>query len=124
MNTQELKENNLQRGGCLTVFLGFMVVANLLTAITYVTSGATLLEMNPDMPSWAIPVLIMGSLANVVFAIAVWFWQKWGVYGFGATSAVAFVINLIALGIFPALFGLIGVGLLAYLIRDAWPHMK
>lgn len=76
------------------------------------------------MPGWAIPVLILVALANVVFAIGVWKWKRWGMYGLGATSLIAFVINLISVGLLTALLGLIGFGILVLLVRNACPQME
>ncbi|MGH3755135.1 MAG: hypothetical protein ACRDRP_21075 [Pseudonocardiaceae bacterium] len=51
--------------------------------------------------------------ANVVCAIALFQWRKWGFYGFVATSVVGLVVNL-AIGLNPvqALLGLVGIAIL------------
>ena len=116
-----LTERN--RGGCLTVFLVLMLVLNPLTALYYLFSGEALRQAVPSIPTWALLMLAIGGIANFIFALGVWQWKKWGVYGFAGTSLIVFVINLIVIGLGPALFGLVGLGLLVFLLRDHWSHM-
>jgi hypothetical protein len=113
-----------ERGGCLTAFLIFMLILNPLTALYYLFSGSTLRQALPTLPAWAIPTLAILAIANFVFALAIWKWKKWGLYGFAATSLIVFVINLISIGFFPALSGLIGLGLLVFLLRNVWGQME
>ena len=78
---------------------------------------------------WLIPVLAALAAVNVACAVAIFLWKKWGFYGFAATSAVAFVVNL-ALGInfVQALFGLIGLAILYGVLQigsanKGWPQL-
>ena len=89
----------------------------------HLVAGHTLRQTVPAMPAWAIPILIVLGVANFIFVIGVWKWKKWGVYGFGVVSLVAFVINLISIGILGAIFGLVGLGILIFLLRNAWAQM-
>ncbi len=118
MTTMERK-----RGGCLTAFLILMMIANPLTALSYLFAGSTISESLPDLPAWVIPVLGLLALANFVFAIAIWNWKKWGVYGFAGSTAVALLVNLISIGILGSLFGLIGIAILTFLLRPVWNQM-
>lgn len=101
------------RHGCLTAWLVLMLLGNSVTAVSYLQAGGNIRQTLPNMPEWAIPVLIVASLFNVVCTIALFQWKKWGFWGFCATSIVALVVNLsIGLGIASALAGLLGVLLL------------
>jgi hypothetical protein len=112
------------RGGCLTILLVLIIVINPLVAIYYITSGSSVQDTYPDMPDWALPVLIVFSLANCVFGIALWLWKKWGLYGFAVSSVVAFIVNIMSgIPVFSAIFGFVGLGLLAFLLRNEWPNM-
>src|SRR5574341_1846669 len=140
-----------KRGGCLSAYLVAMFIANPLTGLYYLyliafprimrpmfrVTGIRLrpprVNPLPDMmrmmarnglPGWVVVYLLIGlSFANLVFAIAVWRWKRWGMYGFVASALVILVINLQA-GVGPhALLGLAGPLILAFLLRDAWPHM-
>lgn len=119
-----------KRHGCLTAFLIVMIVANVLTALIYLFASDTVRQTYPDAPAWIFVLLAVMGLLNVAFAVALFQWKRWGFYGFVATAAVAFVVNLyIGLGIGQALFGLAGVAILYAVLqigddRKAWPHLE
>lgn len=113
-----------KRGGCLTAFLVLMLILNPLTGLYYLFAGSTVRQSLPSMPGWVIPVLGLFALANFVFALGTWNWKKWGVYGFAASSLVIFVVNVIAIGFVPALLGLVGLVILAFLVRPVWNQME
>jgi len=119
-----------QRHGCLTAWLVLVIVVNSLTALLYVFFSRAIAANLPSSQGWAIPVLAILAAANVAFAIALYRWQKWGFYGFLATSAVGFVINLVlGLNILQALFGLVGVAILYGVLHigyenKAWPQLE
>ena len=114
------------RGGCLTVFLVFGLIANTFSSIFYIKS---LIEGSmsglPMPPQWAVVALCVGGAINIVSCLAVWQWRRWGVYTFFGTAAVAFGVN-VAIGIppFSIAMGLLGVVVLAFLIRPVWRYMR
>lgn len=69
------------------------------------------------------PLTGLWALADCVFAIGIWKWKRWGVYGFIGSSLVAFLVNLMTTGFVLALLGLAGVGILIVLVRPAWRQM-
>jgi hypothetical protein len=101
------------RHGCLLTYLIFMIVVNSIIVVTY---GAMAIRAMPT-PANIFPglVYIMGlaGILNIVFAVALLAWKKWGFYGFCASAAIIFVINLV-IGINPimAFVGLIGPAIL------------
>ena len=114
------------RGGCLTAFLLFGLIANGVTSIIYVKS---LLEGSmfgqPLPPQWALVMLSVGAALNVASCVAVWKWRRWGVYAFFGMAAVALGVN-IAIGV-PTLslaMGFLGPVILALLIRPIWRYMR
>ncbi len=117
------------RHGCLTAWLVLMIIANSATALMYLLRSDVIRRAFPDAPGWASPVLIVLALFNLVCAIALFQWKKWGFWGFCASSIVALVVNLsIGLGIGPSLVGLIGVALLYGVLQigkenKGWPQL-
>ena len=93
------------RHGCLTVWLVLMLIANAVTALSY--AGLILLRpgaahaAQPHAPTWARFVLMAGCIANIVFAVALFRWKRWGFLGFVVTAILALTINL-SIGIKPA----------------------
>jgi hypothetical protein len=118
-----------QRHGCLTAWLVLIIVANALVGVAYLATAGTLTRTG-TVPGWAIPVLILLSLANVGLAIALFMWKRWGFYGFVATSLIALVVNLaIGLSVAQAVFGLVGVAVLYGVLQignvsnKGWPQL-
>lgn len=102
-----------QRHGCLTAWLVLMIIANSGTALMYLFGSAVIRQNLPSAPDWAFPILSIVGIVNVVCSIALFRWQKWGFFGFIATTAAAFVINLmLGLNILQLLTGLVGIAIL------------
>jgi hypothetical protein len=84
----------------------------------YLFGSAAIRQNVPSAPGWAFPVLAIGGIVNVVCAIALFQWKKWGFFGFIATAAVAFVVNLmIGINILQALLGLVGIAVLYWVLQ-------
>ena len=123
-STEPAQPMQPKRGGCLTAFLIVMLIANPLVAIYYFVAGSTVSQSLPNLPEWTVPALGIIGIANFAFAVAIWKWKKWGMYGFVISAGITFLINAIGINILTALFGLIGVALLAFLLRQVWSQME
>ncbi len=123
-------QSPMPRHGCFTAWLILMLIANAATAITTPLSVANMSKTGLQINGTAIAVIVICAVANLIFAIALFRWMKWGFWGFCVTSAVALVTNLsVGLGIGPSLGGLIGIGLLYWVLNmgeanKAWPRLK
>ena len=118
-----------QRHGCLTAVLVLMIIANSATAFMYLFGGSTIKQNLPGIPSWALVVLGIFAVFNLVCAIALFRWKKWGFWGFIASSIVALFVNLsIGLGISQSLLGLVGIALIFGVLHigkenKGWPQL-
>ncbi len=102
-----------QRHGCLTAWLVLMILANAAVAYIYLFASAAIKQSLPSAPAWAFLALAIGGVVNIICAIALFQWKKWGFYGFLVTAAVVFGVNLmIGINIVQALFGLVGIAIL------------
>ena len=102
-----------QRHGCLTAFLVVGIIMNAIASLMNLLGGAMIRQNFPDAPSWALPVLGIGGVFNIVCLIALFQWKKWGFYGAVASGILAFVVNLaVGLNIVQALLGLVGIAVL------------
>ncbi|MEM8828568.1 MAG: hypothetical protein AAGE96_04325 [Cyanobacteria bacterium P01_G01_bin.19] len=107
-----------RRHGCLTAWLIFMILANSVSALIYLLQAEAIRELSPNLPGWSFPVLIGISMFNLVCAIALFRWKKWGFWGFLSSSIAAFILNLsLGLGIGTSLSGLIGILILYGLLN-------
>jgi len=113
-----------KRGGCLAAFLILMMIVDPLVCLYYLFAGSTVTEALPNIPGWYLPLLILWCLIDFACALAIWNWKKWGVYGFGASSFLGFILNSIYFGILFSISGLLGIVLLFFLIRSSWDQME
>ena len=116
---QEIKK---KRGGCLTAWLILILIANLWIANNHFIS------LRPDsllpIPQWVIFILMVGSILNIVFAVAILRWKRWGVYGFGVIAIVLFIIDLTTgRPLYIAPLGLVGIIVLLILLRPVWKYL-
>ena len=91
-----------------------MIIANSVTALVYLIAGGKIKSTLPSAPTWALATLVVASIGNVVFAVALFQWKKWGFFGFVGTTVIVFIINLLAFHVHAgfALLGLLGVVIL------------
>lgn len=113
--------DQIRRGGCLTVFLLFMIATNALSAVSYLLRPEPALQQFPRLSKPLVLILVAGCLLNVLLAVLVWHWNRVGVHGFLAVSVLAFAVNLyIGLPVPFLAIGLIGPVILVLLVRSRW----
>jgi hypothetical protein len=107
-----------------------MIVSNALTALITPFSLMTLQQAGsglPGMPAMKmtglnVAVVVVCCLANVIFAVALLRWRKWGFYGFLVTTLIALANNLmIGLGIGISIIGLLGIVILYAVLQIGSP---
>ena len=107
------------RGVLLTVWLVLMIIFNALAALFYFVEGSFTADLL-QLPIWVPYLLGILAALNVVFAVLLFQWNKLGFYGICVNAAIVFVINTIIIGLLQALFGLIGVVILYFILRPKW----
>lgn len=119
-----------ERHGCLTAWLILMIIGNAATTVITPLSIVGMRQAGLQLSPVGIGVIVICAVANILFAIALFRWQRWGFYGFIATSAVGLITNLsLGLGIGQSVFGLVGIAILYWVLnmggeRKAWPRLK
>jgi hypothetical protein len=113
------------------VWLVFMIIANLSSAVGNLATGSFLRQAFPNAPGWTMPVMSVVGLVNVAWAVALLQWKKWGFYGFVATAAVAVVVNMmIGMSIVASgFFAFVGIALLYGVLqiggdRSGWSQLE
>jgi hypothetical protein len=107
-----------------------MIVANSAAALMYLFGSSAIKQSMPGMHSWALVVMGVFSVFNLVCAVALFKWKKWGFWGFIASSIVALFVNLsIGMGIGQSLLGLVGIALLYGVLHigkenKGWPQLE
>lgn len=113
-----------KRSGCLTALIIVIMISSVLSALSYIFLGSMISDTYLDMDGWAVPALIVISIADLIFAFGTWNWKKWGVIGYGISTLVTFFINIIVVGYLPAVIGLLGFIILLFLIRPKWKYLE
>lgn len=115
----------VKRNIFLTILLLLIFTANLLVAGSYIL---TLLKAAggemPATPSWLAIFGLFVCFGNIVCAIAVWVWKKWGLIGFDILVASAYIVTGIATHDFSSFYALVGAIILTILVFPYWKFMK
>ena len=115
--TKETKQHGL----LLKIWLILMVIANIISALTYLLFNSTVSAYYPNMPSNLFYLYGLISIADVVFLGYLFNWKKWGFYALCATAAAIFIMNIsIGIDMITAVFGFSSVFLLYLILRPKW----
>lgn len=118
-----------RRHGCLTAWLILLIVANSLSALMYLFAKNLIMNAAPSAPEWTFPVYAGLGIVNVICAIALARWKKWGFYGFVATTLAGLVLNLVVgVEAVQVVSGLLGVVILFGVLQigrenKGWPQL-
>lgn len=113
-------EETPKRGGCLTAFLVLAMIGNPILALLQWTVAGNLPS---DMASLAVIGGIL-NLAGLVFAIGIWKWKRWGVYGYAGCMGMFALLNLMTGQILPAMQSAVPIALLVALTQPVWKHFN
>jgi hypothetical protein len=82
-----------KRHGCLTAWLILNIAFSIIFIILYIV-GAGVSELPGGSPGWAIPVLIILLIFEIVCAVALFSWKKWGFWGFCVINVVGLIVDI------------------------------
>jgi hypothetical protein len=105
-----------ERGCWLTGWLIFIAIHGIGSSILILS-----LRWQETMTvfAWALPVLFLLSLADIVAAVAVWSWKRWGLVLYAISTLVGLVAGLVLtrtqLWVFHDIIPLVVLG---YLVKD------
>jgi hypothetical protein len=90
-----------------------MIIVNSGVSLLYLFGSEWLRRSGSNTPDWAFWFLAVGGLVNVLCAVALLRWKKWGFWGFIASAIAVLVVNLsIGLGPSSIFGGVVGIALL------------
>ncbi|MBE0690690.1 MAG: hypothetical protein IH587_11275 [Anaerolineae bacterium] len=116
-----LATNVRKRGRIASVWLIFLGLLYLITAITMVGIAASPDASLTSTQQTILPLLIVLLVISVGALVALWFWRKAGLYVLALTS-IGLTILIIALGVpvLMAIFPLTGTALVWSLLHPQW----
>ena len=111
-----------KRGTGLTIWLVLIALHGIVFALL---TWNVIKPGDYDAPSWLLWLLLLMSIADVVAAVALWYWKRWGFQLYGVLTVVRIVVGLIAtasqLWVFYAIIPLV---ILGYVLRPYWDNLE
>lgn len=108
------KQPKKEHGWLLTVIYALIILHGIFAAVlvsSYPRNGIVVPR------PYILPILIANALLDVVAALAMWYWKKWGLILFGITSVVSIVIGLMFTGnLFVIFYQILPFAILIYII--------
>ncbi len=116
----EKPKNDLrERGGCLTAFIGYIVIVNI-GVLLLTLSVRTSLPSAADtgMVDFLVGIQALFTGAALFCAYGLWNWKKWGYQGLMALYGLNIVLSILS-GQLNAITGsFVGIALLYYVMKD------
>jgi hypothetical protein len=109
-----------QRGFWLSLLLVVMALHGVFGTVLYY---AIRTQDALDKP-WIISLMVLHSLANVIAAIGIWFWKKWALYLYAASTVLALVVGLISVGIWSVFYMILPLAILGWVLRTKWNYFE
>jgi hypothetical protein len=75
-----------------------------------------------------ITLVLLFAVADIIFVVALFRWQRWGFYGYVVTNVIVAALGL-SFGYGKSILGLVGIAILYLALniggdRKAWPRLK
>lgn len=89
------QKQGIKRGCWLTAMLILILAGNALVALIYLIPAFSYNQwpLPLDAPSWAAPILAILSIGNCAFAVLLWKWKTWALYGLTISALMSYSIN-------------------------------
>lgn len=110
-----------EHGFWLTMILVIMALHGLFGAYFYYTVRVT--EPYLDRPM-ILTLMVVHSLANVVAAIGIWYWKKWALYVYAASTILALVVGLLSIGVWSVFYMFLPLVILGWVLRTKWDYFS
>jgi len=104
------------RGFWLSFILIVMALHGIFGTVLYYTIRT---QEALDRP-WLISLMALHSLANVIAVIGIWFWKKWALYVYAASTVLALFVGLISFGAWTVFYMIVPIAILGWMLRAKW----
>ena len=113
-----------ERGGCLTLFLGFAIIGNILGLLFLLVSFGPYRGQIDGGTSFLIFGLFAIQVGIFMSVIGLWNWKRWGYYGILAGYGVGIVLNFLSANLPTVIGSLIGALILTQLMKDKMDYLE
>jgi hypothetical protein len=107
-----------ERGFWLTAALVVMVLTGIVAAIFYYAA-----KTPPDVNrTWILTAMVVANLLDVIAAVGIWFWKKWGLYVYVAATIIALIAGLVTVGMWASFYLVLPAVIVGWLLRTKWSY--
>ena len=108
------------RGTALTVALVIIILHGLVAAVYYAVA-----RRDPSLDqTWALGLMSLHFLLNVIAAFGIWSWKQWGIYLYTASTILAVVVGLMTIGIWSLFYMVLPLAILGWILRTKWDYFS
>lgn len=108
-----------ERGTWLTIVLVVMALHGLFAAYFYYTVRTQEATLSRPM---IISLMVVHSLANIAAAVGIWYWKKWALYVYAASTVLAVVVGLLSVGAWSVFYMVLPLVIVGWVLRTKWDY--
>jgi len=108
-----------ERGTAVTIVLVLMALHGIFATYFYYTVRTQEADLNRPM---LLSLMVLHSLANVIAAVGIWYWKKWALYVYAASTIVAMVVGLLAVGAWSIFYMVLPFAIVGWVLRTKWDY--
>lgn len=113
------KQKPKVRGTVLTILLVIMALHGLIAGYFYYAYRMNTAYL--DRP-WILTLMAIHLFMNVVAAVGIWYWKKWALYVYVASTILALVVGLISVGALSVFYMIFPLVILGWVLRTKWSY--
>lgn len=109
-----------QHGTLLIIALVYVAVSGIVAAFLY-----NALSNAPEVQRpWIVSMMVISSLADVVAAAGIYYWKKWALYLYAASTILAMVAGLMSVGMWSVFYMIMPLVIVGWLLRTKWEYFE
>ena len=118
---QKSKKKTKVRSIWVTIFLVLMMLHGIVATYFFYTLRTQEAALERHM---ILSLMVLHSLANILAAVGIWYWKKWGLYVYAASTILGVVIGYISVGAYALFYMALPILILGYLLRLHWDYFE
>jgi cation transport ATPase len=118
---QKKQEHHHEHGIAMTVVIVMIVLHGLVAAYAY---NAYRMDTAYLSKPWVSGLMAVHSLANVIAALGIYWWKKWGLYIYAGSTVLAVVLGLITVGIWSLFYFVLPAVIVGWVLRTKWNYFS